>query len=219
MRWQSPNRGTDVTDQGYFHWSAAHAFTQDEGTVHDALPSLARQAYEEMIEDAENQGIDSRRVPSTMAALAVGTDVYFSSSLRGGPFLLTPGTPNGVDTGAAEEVATAIVRCQQSYNSEHRYGLACAEPLAIQQFLVNNQQITIAGQGKVSTYGNLNKDDPEDVGILNPCNVDRAGKWGCQVFIDKLRITRVGNQGDHPDLPSIQPAKDLPHCFWSNPEQ
>jgi len=153
-----------------------------------------------------------------MAALAVGTDVYFSSSLRGGPFLLTPGAVKYVEEGVAEEVATAIVRCQESWNEDHRYGLACAEPLAIQQFLINNQQIPITGQAKVSTYGVLNPNNRNQVGIIDPCGVDRFGKWGCQVFIEKLRIERIGNQPQVPNLPTIQPAQALPHCFWTSPE-
>jgi hypothetical protein len=219
VRWQSLTDSTDDTAKRYFHWSAAHSFTQDEATIHDALPSLARQAYEEMIADAQKQGIKPGRVPAAMAALAVGSDVYFSSSLRGGMFLLSPGTPdtpNGVKPEVAEELAAAIVRCQYTYTGEHNFGTNCAEPLAIHQWLVNNQQITVTGQGKISTYGRLAGKGGQ-MGIRDPCVIgDGDGKWGCHIFLDKLQIGRVGKEGDFPDLPSIEPAQALPHCLWSN---
>jgi len=115
--------GIDPTPNRYRHWSAAHHFTQDEATLKAALPGMARQAYEEMIADAQNQGIEPADRPSVMAALLVGTDIYFSSSVKGGPFLLEPwGGGQIVQSGVAEEVALAVVRCQTVYNGEHNYG-------------------------------------------------------------------------------------------------
>ena len=55
-----------------------------------------------MIEDAQKRGIGRKRVPAAMAAFAVGSDVYFSSSMKPGMFLLNTGTPNGVKTAVAE---------------------------------------------------------------------------------------------------------------------
>jgi hypothetical protein len=170
-----------------------------------------------MADDAADQGIREQDIPSTMSALAIGSSVYFSSSLRGGPFLLNPATGQA-EEGVAEEVSLAIFRCQQTSQKTHRFDLSCGEPLAIQQYLVNNKDASVIGKGKVSTYGVLDKEDRSNVGILNPCSVDATGKWGCQVFIDKLQVTRVGEQRDQPGLPSIEPANELPHCFWSVPE-
>ncbi|KAF2756149.1 hypothetical protein EJ05DRAFT_512696 [Pseudovirgaria hyperparasitica] len=205
----------DETDAGYFHWSSAKRFAEDANTVRNALPSLARQAYEEMRDDARNKGLPEGQTPSAMAALAVGSDVYFSSGLIGRPYLVHPGeVQNYIQEGVAKEVELAIFRCQQTYQSEHRYDMRCAEPIATQQYLVNNPDRSIVGQGKISTYGILNKNDVTNTGILNPCE-SRYGRWGCQVFIDKLQITRVGNQGDKPGLPSIQPSQGLEHCFWT----
>jgi hypothetical protein len=170
-----------------------------------------------MIDDTLDQGTRERDIPATMSALAIGSNVYFSSSLRGGMFLLNPKTGEA-EPGVAEEVSLAIFRCQQTAQKTHRFELSCGEPLAIQQYLVNNKDASVIGRGRVSTYGQLDKNDLSNVGILNPCSVDSKGKWGCQVFIDKLQVTRVGEQRDQPGLPSIEPANELPHCFWSVPE-
>ena len=230
---------TDETAAGYFHWSAAVRFSDDEATVIGQLPSLARQGYEEMLADVERLGIAARNVPAVMAALAVTTDnivdVYFSSSLKSrNSFLINP-TLDGNDyiqEGVAQEVGTAIFRCQQTYKTEHRFNMQCAEPLAIQQYLVNNKGTSIVGKGKVSTYGLL-ASDPTNLGIKNPCPVSRLhnnrhitaanasivqiedGQWGCEIFLEKIQVAKVGQAGTNPELPSIQPVKSLPHCFWT----
>lgn len=217
-RWRA-DPGTDPTPEHYRHWSAAHHFTQNEATLKDALPGMARQAYEEMVADARSQGIKPADVPSVMAALLVGTDIYFSSSLKGGNFLLQPYKGKKyVHDAVAEEVKLAIVRCQQAYNGQHNYGLACAEPLALQQFLSNNPTATITGKGKISSYGKLDRDGAE-IGIIDPCAILR-GEWGCSIFMKELDIEIVGNQKPQPqvpDLPTINPANALPHCFWDPP--
>jgi len=169
-----------------------------------------------MVADAQKRRIGRKRIPAAMAAFAVGSDVYFSSSMRGGMFLMNPGTPNGVKTAVAEEVAAAIVRCQHTYTEEQRFGMSCAEPFAIHQWLVNNQQIPIVGQGKISTYGRIARKDGPPLGIKDPCSITSDGLWGCQIFLDKLQIAKVGKEEDQPDLPSIEPAQALPHCLWSN---
>ena len=108
--------------------------------------------------------------------------------------------------------------------------MQCGEPLAIQQYLVNNPDKSIIGKGKVSTYG-VQAGDPTNVAIKDPCAVSKIhqpkygaaanaflmqeehGKWGCQIFLDKLSVDKVGKQGDTPDLPYIQPVMETPHCF------
>lgn len=176
-----------------------------------------------MMADVKKNNVESDKVPATMAALAVGKDVYFSSSIKGGPFLLTPSRkePRKVHEATAAEVKRAIIHCQQAYNKEHRFGMACAEPLAVQQYISNNKDTSIEGKAKVSTYGVLKKDKNGQIvneGILDPCSVDNSGQWGCQVFVDKLQITKVGKQNDHPDLPTFDPKTPIPHCFWDSPE-
>ncbi len=186
-----------------------------------------------MLEDAKDRGI--AQIPSTMAAFAVGSDVYFSSGLIGASFLINPGqVENFVQEGVAEEVALAIIRCQQTYSGDHHYNMRCAEPLAIQQYLVNNQGTSIIGKGKISTYGVLNVDNKSLVGILDPCNVSETrqvprmlrlltqsiqrglGNWGCEVFLNKLQIPKVGNNKDQPGPSSVHTTQPpLKHCFWT----
>jgi len=97
-------------------------------------------------------------------------------------------------------------------------GLSCAEPLAVQQFLVNNPTLDITGKGKISSYGKLDRDGTQ-VGIIDPCGIMR-GQWGCTLFMRALGIEVVGSQNPQPNvpnLPTIDPANALPHCFWDPP--
>lgn len=109
-------------------------------------------------------------------------------------------------TAVADEVAAAIVRCQNTYTEEQRFGMSCAEPFAIHQWLVNNQQIPIVGQGNISTYGRITREDGPPLGIKDPRSITNDGLCGCQIFLGKLQIAKVGKEEDQPDLPSIEPA-------------
>lgn len=130
---------------------------------------------------AQNGPEEAPNQPATMAAMLVGNDVYFSSSLRGRPFLVFPhGTGDGyVQNGVPGEAELAIFRCQQSYSENgHVYDMKCAEPLTIYQYLVTNPDASIVGRAVISTYGvqNMNKprDDPTNLAIIDPCAVSKT---------------------------------------------
>lgn len=131
-----------------------------------------------MVADFSARDIKSRRQPAVMTAFAVETDttmvVYFASSLKGNkPFLVLPETNKPPDERVAQEVQDAILRCQQQYGPEHSNGFSCGEPLAIQTFLANNPEATVAGKGQITAYGVIGRDDSKNpvLGIKAPCEV------------------------------------------------
>ena len=127
-----------------------------------------------MVEDFAHVGIPEVYQPATMSALLVDQQVYFSSSLRGAPYLVNPkDVKNYIQEGVANEVHLAIIRSQHQYNSEHRYDMKCGEPLACQQFLIENEGAEIIGKASVATYGVVDRDDKSQTAIMNPCSVSR----------------------------------------------
>lgn len=110
-----------------------------------------------------------------MAALAVpredavGVDVFFSSAMKGEPTLLINPDQGPIGDSTAQELGLALRRCQQQYEADHNTNAKCAEPFAIQAFLINNQDQTLSGRGKVSTYGQKGKREDKKGSIYDPC--------------------------------------------------
>ncbi|KAK6432224.1 hypothetical protein LTR95_011604 [Oleoguttula sp. CCFEE 5521] len=209
----------DVTGNRYYHWSSAKHFDATFETVSSQLPALAKQAHEEMTADMDRLAIKGGSRPAAMAALAVGSDVYFSSSLKGPHFILQwkkDVEPSPINPKVALELYEGIQHCQHAYESkDHGYTAKCAELLAIQAYLVNNKGAApLEGRAAVSTYG-LRRDAP--IGVKAPCALNTKGQWGCEIPLNHLGIVAIGKEGDDPDKESSVQAQGprLPNCYWT----
>lgn len=165
-------------------------FNHDEDAIDQQLTALAKKAYQEMMDDINKKKINSEDIPSTMAALRVGKKVYFSSSLRGQNFLVLPKqVDNYVQPGVSAQVRLAIERCQEAYGGNtHRFEMHCAEPLAIQAFLVNNIGVAMKNQATISTYGAVNKQGK--AGVMGPCYVSGMHSMNEGLWL----LTRLANR-------------------------
>ncbi len=68
----------------YHVWSSRVTYAKDtERFSNDEIYALAKVAYDEMEKLWETDVIDEWKRPAMMAAMAVGKDVYFSSSIKG----------------------------------------------------------------------------------------------------------------------------------------
>lgn len=125
-----------------------------------------------------------------MSAMAVGNEVYLSTTLKGPAFMYNDTIRNTVDDSVVEEVALALKRCQvESHdgNTGHRTGAACGEPLAAQQWCATNKDVRLKDQkAVVVTWGKWSYDGPDnEVGVVNPCQ-RRLKEWGCKSFLRRL---------------------------------
>lgn len=153
-----------------------------------------------MIVDATKDNIGRKNRPATMAAFAVGTNVYFSSALKGGgSFLLEigeprdPTTPSPITDDAAGVLGQAILRCQNQYGTDHINDVKCAEPLAIQAYLVNNQDSKPFPEleTSISTYGGKSG---RNLQIMDPCQVRCATFLWCFEVADNCHTERSAFQ-------------------------
>ena len=218
----------DVTDEGYFHWSSVAVYDEDTATLFPddkAIAAVAKAAYNELIDDLNedrDEPLADIHKPYTIAALAVGKEIYFSTTLLGPAFMYTDKIRNTVSDAVADEVSWALKRCQvESHDGTtgHRTGAACGEPLAAQQWCATNIHINLRDQnGRVITWGKYNRNDPDDeVGIVNPCEGGRNA-WGCAAFLQKIAVKGVRDtlEGADPGDPSTKPTSTRKACFWGS---
>lgn len=217
----------DITGEGYFHWSSVAVYDEDTAQLFPddrALAAVAKAAYQELIDDLNeerDEPLAETHKPYTMAALAVGKEIYFSTTLIGPAFMYTDRIRDTVSEAVAEEVSLALKRCQvESHDgvTGHRTGAACGEPLAAQQWCATNKDINLRDQNaRVITWGKYGRNDPEDeVGIVDPC---RGGlnAWGCATFIEKVNVRGVRDTlgGEDPGEPNVDPTSTRKACFWN----
>ncbi|OQO09624.1 hypothetical protein B0A48_05026 [Cryoendolithus antarcticus] len=175
-------------------------------------------AYDEMVTTFKPGNPGNKRRPATMAALAIGSDVYFSSSLKGKTnFILDTGArkdgTSPVNPPVVEELRLAVLRCQLKYTTDHRYDAKCAETLAIQAYINSNADASTKTQGRITTYS-----DVEGPKIVAPCEADEdptIGQWGCRLLLEDLEITAVGENGKDPGgIPELEQGTPLKSCIW-----
>lgn len=217
----------DATGEGYFHWSSVAVYEEDTAKLFPEdkdIAAVAKAAYGELINDLNeerDEPLAPTHKPYTIAALAVGKEIYFSTTLQGPAFMYTDKIRNTVDDHVAEEISFALKRCQsQSYDgvTGHRTGAACGEPLAAQQWCSTNKQLKLSEQNaRVVTWGKYNRDAPDDeVGIVDPCE-GGIKMWGCAAFLKEVNVEGVRDTlGEtDPGDPSINPTSTRKACFWS----
>lgn len=218
----------DVTGEGYFHWSSVAVYSEDTAKLFPEdkdIAAVAKAAYNELMVDLNeerDEPLADTQKPYTIAALAVGKEIYFSTTLIGPAFMYTSRIRDTVSDAVAEEVSLALKRCQvESYdgNTGHRTGAACGEPLAAQQWCATNKQIKLSDQnGRVVTWGKYGRDEPDDdVGILDPCEGGTKA-WGCAAFLRKINVKGVRDTlgGRDPGDPSTDPTSTRKACFWDS---
>lgn len=218
----------DETGEGYFHWSSVAVYDKDTGELFPddkSIAAVAKAAYNELIDDLNedrDEPLADTHKPYTMAALAVGKEIYFSTTLIGPAFMYTDKIRNTVSDAVAEQVSLALKRCQvQSHDGTtgHRTGAACGEPLAAQQWCATNKHLDLTKQNaRVITWGKYNRDEPDDqVGIVDPC---RGGlnAWGCAAFLEQINVKGVEDTlgGEDPGDPSTNPTSTRKACFWDS---
>ncbi|KAL8759102.1 MAG: hypothetical protein Q9184_003727 [Pyrenodesmia sp. 2 TL-2023] len=207
----------------------------------DALYSLAWQAYEEMRTDYNQLERSCRAdgapyvtaMPTLIAALAIGDEVFFSSQMKG-----TSGFKSVYSTRLANADITQQLRLCQSYlrteanprvpNAvpEHTTG-ACAEIYATAMYMkqhdnqsprtVTQDQSTKARVAVWGTYPhNIDKSKGYGIAPCAPSSV--TTRWGCSAFMRYQGITIIKNpkfdpanreRDDWPDLPinQIEPVE------------
>ena len=70
-------------------WSSVATFEKDNTEIFSnaELYGLAKQAYEDMEADWERQNTPGWLRPAVMSAMGIGTEIYFSSSIKGKNFV------------------------------------------------------------------------------------------------------------------------------------
>ncbi|KAJ0337346.1 hypothetical protein KNSL1_012919 [Colletotrichum chrysophilum] len=91
-------------------YSSKLTFTANTATLFtdDQLYGLAGLAHTQMQSKFRADGIDQKLQPSMMAAMAVGNDIYLSSSLKGGWFVYN----KFANSHSKPQVRVALERCQ-----------------------------------------------------------------------------------------------------------
>ncbi|KAH7304113.1 hypothetical protein BKA65DRAFT_580891 [Rhexocercosporidium sp. MPI-PUGE-AT-0058] len=179
--------------KGRFVWSSRVTYSEDVGTLFsDAeLYGMASEAYAEMAADWVVRKSTRKQRPAMMGAWAIGNNIYFSSSIKGGAFLYD------LNLGPAESSQSIIAlrRCTISMqvNSEHRTGASCAEVMGIHQFYndpevtLNKADPTTWPKSRIVAFGIAGKS--KDPGPVPPCG--DANAWGCSTYTASLGITSV----------------------------
>ncbi|KAF5482678.1 hypothetical protein CGCS363_v015183 [Colletotrichum siamense] len=184
-------------------YSSKLTFTADTATLFtdDQLYGLASLAHTQMQSKFRADGIDQKLQPSMMAAMALGNDVYLSSSLKGGWFVYN----KFADSRSKPEVRLALERCQAQLqaskkgpvNKEHQTRASCAEVFTVHQYNLDDEvsqearrrppATRIVAFGKAGISGSL--------GPQNACgggeSVNDKGllTWGCKQFMANEGIT------------------------------
>ena len=217
----------DETGEGYFHWSSVAVYDDDTGKLFPddrALAAVAKAAYQELMDDLNDRDepLSDLHKPYTIAALAVGKEIYFSTTLKGPAFMYTSKIRNTLSDAVAEEVARALKRCQvESHDGAtgHRTGAACAEPLAAQQWCATHKDLSLSEQnGRVITWGKYKRGDPDDqAGVMDPCKGGQ-NQWGCEHFLREIKVhgVRGTSSTDDPGTPSSDPISTRKACFWDS---
>lgn len=218
----------DDTDEGYFHWSSVAVYDDNTATLFPddkALAAVVKAAYQELLDDLNmdrDEPLADVHKPYTIAALAVGKEIYFSTTLIGPAFMYTDKVRNTVSDAVAKEVSVALKRCQvESHDGAtgHRTGAACGEPLAAQQWCATNKHLNLSEQNaRVITWGKFNRNEPDDeVGIVDPCQ-GGLNAWGCAAFLKKINVNGVRDtlDGEDPGVPNVKPTSTRKACFWDS---
>ena len=173
----------------------------------DQMRGLVKQAYTEMQNIFTAQNVDDKERPGAMISLAVGQEIYFSSSIKkiGGFIDAFPDNP----------VARALTRCvindghgtctnPRGDGCQHRTGASCGEPLAVYTYYQDHYPIaTLPTAVRVIAWNQGNR---PQAGVAAPCGQGDNGEvgkpWGCKRFLEDQKVTNVigdGNVGDIPD--------------------
>ena len=138
--------------------------------------------------------------PKTMAALAVGNEVYFSSSIAGVPKQNSAGGPvsNGflydlVDPAGLEHqpkihhmldaCAATKVKNIPEPSRLHRTKARCAEPMAIHQYYLVHPNEDF--EGKNARIVTVAKFDGSNVKVVQPCGLGvTPPNWACSQLMD-----------------------------------
>ncbi|KAL8851851.1 MAG: hypothetical protein Q9221_003277 [Calogaya cf. arnoldii] len=186
----------------YLLYSGYAKFDKDTKDLFDdeALAGLAWQAYEEMFSDyrqlrdacgAENMYTP---MPSLMAVLAIGNDMYFSSQIMG-----TQGGNFIYGEAADVDITNQLNLCQAYLTSEadprvpnarprHRRGV-CAEIFAVAMYMKHHENqppraATSGDQGlkaRVAVWGNHIDGNRAKTFLIAPCG--SGSNWGCSAFM------------------------------------
>ncbi len=198
------------------------------------LNGLARQAYREMIADFKNVNLPVPRHekdrtkewrPATMAALAVGNKVYFSSSLKGQHAFLYQWKKRGEKS--PPEVVDALNRCQMALqekapedatvDGQHRVGAACGEVLANHLYYLDPKQPKDDGNAKVTAWGLAEprnfeyRENHPDGEFMKPCggggkpNSDGHISWGCRQFMKNEGVRPIEKADVKDKTPPVEP--------------
>ncbi|KAK2047141.1 hypothetical protein LZ31DRAFT_539977 [Colletotrichum somersetense] len=183
-------------DSNLVCYSSKLTFEQDTSSLFtdEQLFGLAKTAYEDMTAQFPDDGIDVYHQPIMMAALAIGKNVYLSSSLRGGPFLY-----NHVDAHLKPKVLLALERCQTALQQEttgvpvdiqHRNRASCAEIFAVHQYYVDPDVSEEARRhhppGRVAVWGRHKRGfitAPQAACGGGETMRDGSLTWGCKHFM------------------------------------
>ncbi|KAK1948903.1 hypothetical protein LY78DRAFT_732542 [Colletotrichum sublineola] len=153
------------------------------------LYGLAALAYSEMQTKFHADGIAPHQQPSMIAAMAVGHDIYISSSLKNGTFLY-----DYADSRSKSPVLNALNRCQAGLqqfkkvpvNDQHRTRGSCAEVFALHEWSLDpdvpQQARAHRPATRVVAYGKPGGRGPDSVGPQNPCG-------GGEIVNDKGLLT------------------------------
>lgn len=177
-------------------WSSVATFDKDNTEIFNTAEfyGIAKQAYEEMASDWSVQNTPERQQPNVMAALGIGNEIYFSSSVKGGSFVYD-------DNSRDLAVAIALRNCQiglQDFSPDitisekHRTKASCAEVLAVHQYYQDPQHPPL-GPSRMVAFGKQGN----QLTAMKPCggiNVNDPDytTWGCKQFMEHELIEIFG---------------------------
>lgn len=183
------------------------------------LVGLAAQAFEDATTafDDLKSSVKGRKRPQAMAALAINTTVFFSSSVQGGSFLYNPNIdaqnrqnyiPGNLKTQTnCQLVQEALMACQaRSTNaSGHRTGASCGEPMAAVMFCKDDPQFADLRNARIVTWGFSRNPmtGEQTTGVMVPCKqeagLDYTDQWGCSQFMSQLGLVVINDQSIQPE--------------------
>jgi hypothetical protein len=204
----------DLSIEGAHHYHSKVTYKDvvtDISTLDDnTLSALARDAYLEMValypyydppiqpnQKPQNyeDGKEARQ-PSVMTALALGRDIYFSSSIKGGKWWIYKINAEG--SPGAQMTLNILKECASKTQPSHRTGGSCGEVMAISRWYQDgnlNNDIKDQQNGRIVTWGRLFTSPDLATDTMNvkaPCGT--PDKWGCSTFVSETGLRSLTAQ-------------------------
>lgn len=176
-----------VSDNGLVSLGSVCQF--DTAPSNAIFLAMVKQAYDDMTKAAPSKG----KTPSAMIGLAIGNEVYFSSSVKGGKKTIVyeahsdnggTGKPNPNMPERYHEVTKALEDCSTEQQKQHVNNGMCGELTSTLSWMIDHPgKKPRDEQPRVAAWNKK--------GYLPPCGTEE--KWGCNKWTGAIGATVVPN--------------------------